>query len=279
MTRTREPCWARAAARLTAVVVLPTPPFWLAIVITRQEPGRGHTRSGRFAPAGLPLAACPASVSASGCLAAGTTNSCLPPPVATPAPASPAPSSPVARFAACSADPYLAGLRPGHLGLPGPRAGWAPGIRPRARLPAPRFPRPIARRLSGAFSCPPRFHRHSHRPRPGPEPVLHVKLRPPASPGPEPRTAAVPPRPQRHPRSQLRLRLAIPGPLRKPPRRSSPCPMSARSGPATGQRPSARLSRPDRPYRPRPAQRPRPAYPAGAILAGPGRPPRRRSLP
>ena len=33
------------AARLTAVVVLPTPPFWLAIVMMRQLAGRGHDRS------------------------------------------------------------------------------------------------------------------------------------------------------------------------------------------------------------------------------------------
>src|SRR5690348_12108897 len=44
-TRTCAPCRARLAARLTAVVVLPTPPFWLAIVITRHEGGRGHSCS------------------------------------------------------------------------------------------------------------------------------------------------------------------------------------------------------------------------------------------
>src|SRR5215469_7335388 len=44
-TSTRLPCRARQAARLTAVVVLPTPPFWLAIVIRRQEEGGGHSRS------------------------------------------------------------------------------------------------------------------------------------------------------------------------------------------------------------------------------------------
>src|SRR5436190_7739302 len=42
MTRTRTPCWARAAARLTVLVVLPTPPFWLAMVMTRRSGGRGH---------------------------------------------------------------------------------------------------------------------------------------------------------------------------------------------------------------------------------------------
>src|ERR1700722_8649196 len=94
MTSTREPCWARAAARLTAVVVLPPPPFWLAIVITRQEPGRGHARSGRAAPAVLPRAACPASISSPGCLTAGTTNSCLPPLVATTVSVPPVPGAP-----------------------------------------------------------------------------------------------------------------------------------------------------------------------------------------
>src|SRR5262245_55662473 len=44
-TSTWMPCSARHAARLTAVVVLPTPPFWLAMVITRQDGGCGHSRS------------------------------------------------------------------------------------------------------------------------------------------------------------------------------------------------------------------------------------------
>src|SRR5690348_3718675 len=44
-TSTWVPCSARHAARLTAVVVLPTPPFWLAMVITRQDGGRGHSLS------------------------------------------------------------------------------------------------------------------------------------------------------------------------------------------------------------------------------------------
>ena len=41
-TRTLAPFMASPAARFTAVVVFPTPPFWLATVITRQAPGRGH---------------------------------------------------------------------------------------------------------------------------------------------------------------------------------------------------------------------------------------------
>src|SRR5258707_15804444 len=46
MTRTRRPTAASAVARLTAVVVLPTPPFWLAIAMMRARrktvPGRGR---------------------------------------------------------------------------------------------------------------------------------------------------------------------------------------------------------------------------------------------
>src|SRR5437660_9448410 len=45
MTRVLSPCTASAAARLTAVVVLPTPPFWFATVNTRRWVGR---RSGVY---------------------------------------------------------------------------------------------------------------------------------------------------------------------------------------------------------------------------------------
>ena len=41
ITRTCSPWSASAAAMFTAVVVLPTPPFWLAIVKTRWRSGRG----------------------------------------------------------------------------------------------------------------------------------------------------------------------------------------------------------------------------------------------
>ena len=44
MTRTVSPAWASAAATLTVVVVLPTPPFWLATVRTRVAGGLGKTR-------------------------------------------------------------------------------------------------------------------------------------------------------------------------------------------------------------------------------------------
>src|SRR5262252_1215735 len=44
-TSTWVPWRARHAARFTAVVVLPTPPFWLAMVITRHDGGCGHSRS------------------------------------------------------------------------------------------------------------------------------------------------------------------------------------------------------------------------------------------
>ena len=40
MTRTRKPRSASAAPRLTAVVDLPTPPFWFAIAMIRALPGR-----------------------------------------------------------------------------------------------------------------------------------------------------------------------------------------------------------------------------------------------
>ena len=44
MTSTVLPAWARAAATLTVVVVLPTPPFWFATVMTRVCAGRGTVR-------------------------------------------------------------------------------------------------------------------------------------------------------------------------------------------------------------------------------------------
>ena len=44
MTSTVLPAWARAAATLTVVVVLPTPPFWFATVSTRVRGGRGTAR-------------------------------------------------------------------------------------------------------------------------------------------------------------------------------------------------------------------------------------------
>ena len=40
-TSTRCPIWASAAPRFTVVVVLPTPPFWLATTMTRVAGGRG----------------------------------------------------------------------------------------------------------------------------------------------------------------------------------------------------------------------------------------------
>src|SRR3954463_8580488 len=50
MTRMRCPAAASAVARLTAVVVLPTPPFWLAIAIMR---ARRDTTRGRLSLAPL----------------------------------------------------------------------------------------------------------------------------------------------------------------------------------------------------------------------------------
>src|ERR671920_558568 len=42
MTSVRSPYSARATPRLTEEVVLPTPPFWLAMVMTRMRPGVGN---------------------------------------------------------------------------------------------------------------------------------------------------------------------------------------------------------------------------------------------
>ena len=44
ITSTRWPSWASAAPMFTVVVVLPTPPFWLATTITRVAGGRGKRR-------------------------------------------------------------------------------------------------------------------------------------------------------------------------------------------------------------------------------------------
>ena len=57
ITSTCSPCTASAAARFTAVVVLPTPPFWLAMVKTRRARPGHPCRSGvqhRRAPARPP---------------------------------------------------------------------------------------------------------------------------------------------------------------------------------------------------------------------------------
>src|SRR5258708_30585977 len=79
MTSTRDPCIDRLAARLTAVVVLPTPPFWFAIVMILQALGRGQ--------AGLPDRAVRAAraaramgVSDTGSMTTGITTSLSPRP-------------------------------------------------------------------------------------------------------------------------------------------------------------------------------------------------------
>ena len=51
MTRTCRPAWASAAATLTVVVVLPTPPFWFATVRIRVWSGLGKTLPGQRDPA------------------------------------------------------------------------------------------------------------------------------------------------------------------------------------------------------------------------------------
>src|SRR6266571_4693987 len=60
MSRTRWPSSASAAPRLTAVVVLPTPPFCMATAIVRAKSAPSLTEAGRnrpfrTAPAGLSL--------------------------------------------------------------------------------------------------------------------------------------------------------------------------------------------------------------------------------
>ena len=49
-SRTRAPRCAIAAETLIAVVVLPTPPFWLAIATMRPRRRGGNVRSGATAP-------------------------------------------------------------------------------------------------------------------------------------------------------------------------------------------------------------------------------------
>ena len=49
MTSTRKPACANEAARLTAVVVLPTPPFWFATVMIRGAAGLGSVGAVRRA--------------------------------------------------------------------------------------------------------------------------------------------------------------------------------------------------------------------------------------
>lgn len=53
MIRVCNPPMARAAATLTAEVVLPTPPFWLATVKIRVEMGWGMGSRNRLVPTTL----------------------------------------------------------------------------------------------------------------------------------------------------------------------------------------------------------------------------------
>ena len=69
MTSTFSPDWARAAATLTVVVVLPTPPFWFATVSTRVAGGCGKTAAGQGDP--------PAGVLRDGVWANGVSSSAL----------------------------------------------------------------------------------------------------------------------------------------------------------------------------------------------------------
>lgn len=65
-TRTRAPCRASEAARLTVVVVLPTPPFWLATTMTRVRSGRGSPSPARPRASTASWAARPMGVSSIG---------------------------------------------------------------------------------------------------------------------------------------------------------------------------------------------------------------------
>src|ERR1700722_12781741 len=69
------PCWERLAARLTAVVVLPTPPFWFATVMIRQRLGRGQSSRPPRAPTAA-SAARPIGVSAAVAHGASGTTTC-----------------------------------------------------------------------------------------------------------------------------------------------------------------------------------------------------------
>src|SRR5437899_9907972 len=64
MRRTRWPISARAAPRLTAVVVLPTPPFCIATAIVRAKSAPSLTEAGRDRPSGRPHEALPLSLAA-----------------------------------------------------------------------------------------------------------------------------------------------------------------------------------------------------------------------
>src|SRR6476659_1136456 len=71
MTRVRRPNSASATPRFTVDVVLPTPPFWLAIVMTRIRPGTGK---------GSCSAACSTRVARIASMAMGLSKSAMPTP-------------------------------------------------------------------------------------------------------------------------------------------------------------------------------------------------------
>src|SRR5258708_36516982 len=91
MTSTRDPCSDRLAARLTAVVVFPTPPFWFAMVMILHALGRGQAglpdRAARAARAALAL-----GVSETGSTTTGITTAVSPSPRPRAAPGPPSTS-------------------------------------------------------------------------------------------------------------------------------------------------------------------------------------------
>src|SRR5260370_38490756 len=64
MSRTRWPISASAAPRLTAVVVLPTPPFCMATAIVRAKRAPSLTEARRYRPHGGASQAWPLSLAA-----------------------------------------------------------------------------------------------------------------------------------------------------------------------------------------------------------------------
>src|SRR5215469_310071 len=143
MTSTRDPCSDRLAARLTAVVVFPTPPFWFAIVMIRQALGRGQAgppdRAARAARAARAM-----GVSDAGSPTTGITTSLSPPlrpRSATPNPArsGAAPPGRAVTVAASGPGGAAAGGQPRPSGPSGAviSPGSPPGQGPRGHSPPP----------------------------------------------------------------------------------------------------------------------------------------------
>jgi len=278
---------------LTAVVVLPTPPFWLAMVITRQDGGRGHSRSVSpsaasaawagltavvlagltgAAGAGPGLTACPCAGTVTGGRGdPGTAAIATPPPCPPPAPVwgeTPPPGAGAAETAAAAGFPRV-------LTVPLPCASSGT-LTFRASVSRETADNACFTRAGGssrtaacdacAGSCghprPTATSRDSSRARPDEGPAASSGH--PTASG-EAITALLPG--QSHRRQATRL---LPGSVRP----------TLRTGPAgvTDQRSAGRLWQPDRPYRPRPREPPPLAHPTGAVPRSRPRPPPRPGL-